>query len=101
MIKRLVLVASVCLTALLISSCGGGGSSSGTSNGLWSVSNKSGVTCYNPDEERRTATNHQCKWYCALYEGKKQYVSVAWSTLYDDPVNDWELYSKSTAGCST
>ena len=25
MIKRLVLVASVCLTALLISSCGGGG----------------------------------------------------------------------------
>ena len=29
MIKRLVLVVSVCLTALLISSCGGGGSSSG------------------------------------------------------------------------
>ena len=29
MIKRLALVASVCLTALLISSCGGGGSSSG------------------------------------------------------------------------
>ena len=29
MIKRLVLVASVCLTALLLSSCGGGGSSSG------------------------------------------------------------------------
>ena len=34
MIKRLVLVASVCLTALLISSCGGGGSTSGTSNSL-------------------------------------------------------------------
>jgi hypothetical protein len=29
MIKRLVLVASVCLTALLLSSCGGGGTSSG------------------------------------------------------------------------
>ena len=38
MIKRLVLAASVCLSALLISSCGGGGTSSGvsTDTGSWS-----------------------------------------------------------------
>ena len=37
MIKRLVLAASVCLSALLISSCGGGGTSSGvsTDTGRW------------------------------------------------------------------
>ena len=38
--KRLVLVLSVCLTVLLISSCGGGGTSSGavSVNGSWSGS---------------------------------------------------------------
>ena len=40
MIKRLALVVFVCLTALLISSCGGGGTSSGavSVNGSWSGS---------------------------------------------------------------
>ena len=40
MAKRLVLVLSVCLTVLLISSCGGGGTSSGavSVNGSWSGS---------------------------------------------------------------
>lgn len=39
MIKRLVLAASVCLSTLLISSCGGGGTSTGvsTDTGSWSV----------------------------------------------------------------
>ena len=93
MIKCIGLVLSVCLTALLLSSCGGGSSSSGSGNSLWSFSKTSGATCYNADVETRDSSNHRCKWYCGLYEGKKRFVSVKWTTWYSSPDNEWALTS--------
>ncbi len=85
-------VALAVSSVLILSGCGGG-SSSGSSNGLWSFSKTSGATCYNPDVESRDSRNHRCKWYCGLYKGKKRFVSVKWTTWYSSPDNEWALTS--------
>lgn len=115
LIKRLVLVASVCLTALLISSCGGGGTESGTTtttdtttstattattttttNSLFSLDVNKGVTCNHPEEATRdndgTSRRQQCKWYCGNYQGTQRFVSITWKAS-DSTGYKWSRYS--------
>ena len=92
MIKRLVLVVSVCLTALLISSCGGGGTSSGAvsedyfrnnlihktlTNSFQGTLNSSGkdqpaVTSFFIENGGKIAGNYifyECSYYCGIHSG--------------------------------
>lgn len=91
--KKLVSIITIFTLSILLVSCGGGSSSSGSSNGLWSFSKTSGATCYNPNVESRDSSNHRCKWYCGFYKGKKRFVSVKWTTWYSSPRNEWALTS--------